>query len=183
MRYLPFLIGVVFILGACIVSAQDKADFSGKWVLNADESDMGGPPGGGAPPGGGEGGPPAGGRGGMMGASRLIIAQEENKLTVETVRQGFDGSEMSTVSAYTLDGKSGTNTSDFGSTTYVASWSDDGQMLTIKSSMTMSRGDQSFTMDTTEKYSLADGKLVVETTRSTPMGDMTSKAVYDKAEE
>ncbi len=181
MRYFTLLIGLVFMLSVCVVSAQDKADFSGKWVLNADESDMGGPPGG-APPGGGEGGPPAGGRGGMMGASSLIISQEENELTVETVRLGFDGSEMSMVSTYTLDGKSGTNTSDFGSTTYVANWSDDGQMLTIESSMTMSRGDQSFTMDTTEAYSLADGKLVVETTRSTPMGDMTSKAVYDKAE-
>jgi len=183
MRYLVFFISVVFVLSACLVVAQsNKADFSGEWAFNADQSEMGGPPSG-SPPGGGQGGgPPAGGRGGMMNASKMIITQEANKLTVNTIRQGFDGNEMSMVSTYTLDGKTSTNASDFGTTTSVANWSNDGKILTIKSSMTMSRGDQAFTMDSTEKYSLNKSMLVIETTRSTPMGDMTSKAVYDKTE-
>ncbi len=185
MRYQVFFVSVILILSAFALSAQSsKVDFSGKWVFNADQSEMGGPPGGapgGQPPSGGtpSGGPPAGGRRGLS-ASKMVIAQEENKLTVEAFRQDFEGNEISTVSAYTLDGKESKNVSDFGTTTSVANWSEDGKTISIKSSMTMSRGDQTFTMESTEKYSLDKNMLVIETTRSTPMGDMTSKAVYDK---
>lgn len=170
MRYCILFFGVVFMLSTCLVGAQNnKTDFSGDWIFNADQSETGDPQG--------------GGRGRGMNPTRIIITQEENKMTVETFRQGFDGSEMSMVSEYTLDGETCENTSNFGTSTSVANWSDDGGELTVQTSMTMSRGDQTFTMESTEVYSLEDDMLVIETTSSTPMGDMTSKAVYDRSEE
>ena len=170
MRYLILFFGIVFILSACLVGAQNnKADFSGDWIFNADQSETGDAQG--------------GGRGRGMNSTRIVIAQEENKMTEEAFRQGFDGSEMSMVYEYTLDGEKCENTSDFGTSTSVANWSEDGEMLTIQTSMTLSRGDQTFTMESTAVYSLDEDKLVIETTRSTPMGDMTSKAVYDRSEE
>ena len=43
-------------------------------------------------------------------------------------------------------------------------------------------GEQEFMMNTEESWSIEDGLLVIESTRSTPRGDMTRKTVYDRSE-
>ena len=171
MRYIVVVAVGIYLLGAVVAIAQDsKVNFSGEWVLNADKSEQGG--------GGGRGGR----RGGRM-SSKMIVTQEDNKLVVEAFRQNRDGDEVSTVSTYTLDGKECENETNFGTSVSVAEWSKDGKILTISSTMTMSRGDREFTIDSTEEWSMEEGTLVIEATRTTPRGDMTSKAVYDKAEQ
>jgi len=170
---------VLLLISACGEKVQKGAvDFSGEWTLNAEKSDLGGPRGGDRP------GDREGRGGGMgMGAAKMTVAQSENELIVETVRQNRDGEEFSMKSTYSLDGKKSKNDSNFGTRVSTAKWSNDGKALTIESTMTMFREDREFTMESTEKWSLDDGALIIETTRSTPMGERTSKAVYDRVEQ
>jgi len=168
MRLIALFTVAVLLLGAIVVSAQEaKPNFSGEWVLNADKSTQ--------PEG------PGGRRGGMM-ASKMTIEQKDNQLIIESVRKNRDGEDVSTKATYTLDGKKCKNDTNFGTRESTANWSKDGKMLTIESTMNMSRGDREFTMESTEKWSLDKNVLTIETTRSTPMGDRTSKVVYDKVE-
>ena len=179
MRHLMTITLVLLLVSACGEKAQQGAvDFSGEWTLNAEKSDMGAPRGGDRP------GDREGRRGAMgMGAAKMSVAHTENELIVETLRQSRDGEEFSMKSTYTLDGKKSKNDSNFGDRVSTARWSKDGKTLTIASTMTMFRGDQEFTMESTEKWSLDEGTLIIETTRSTPMGERTSKAVYDRVEQ
>ncbi len=129
--------------------------------------------------------PREGRRGGMrmgMGGSKMIVVQKDNELAVETLFPNPEGEEFSIKSTYTLDGKKSKNDSNFGTRVSTATWSKDGKTLTIESIMTMFRDDQEFSMESIEKWSLDGNMLTIETTRSTPMGDRTSKAVYDRTE-
>ena len=167
MKYIILLVSALLILCTCIVSAQEsKTNFSGTWVLNEKKSELGEGP---------------GGRRGMA-ASQMVITQKDNKLVVETTRQNFQGEEMTTTTEYSLDGKETKSETERRTTISTAKWSKDGKILTINSTMYMSRGGQEFSMDSIAKWNLADGMLIIERTMSTPMGDMASKMVYDKAE-
>ncbi len=168
MRLIALFTVVVLLMGAIVVSAQDaKPNFSGEWVLNADKSTQ--PEGQGSR------------RGGMM-ASKMTIEQKDNQMIVESIRKNRDGEDVSTKATYTLDDKKCKNDTNFGTRESTANWSKDGKMLTIESTMTMSRGDREFTMKSTEKWSLDKNVLTIETTLSSPRGERTSKAVYDKVE-
>ena len=167
MRYLVLLISGVLLLSADILSAQKSAvDFTGKWVLNEDKSELGGGP---------------GGRRRGMRASKLVVEQKEGKLVVEAFRTNRDGEEVSDVSTYTLDGKECTNSNEFMKSVSVAEWSEDGKKLTISSTTTFSRRDREFTMESTAIWSLAGNTLTIETTRTSSRGERKSKAVYDKS--
>jgi len=113
-------------------------------------------------------------------ASKMIVEQQDNKLVVETFRKNREGEDVSMKLTYNLNGKKSNNDLFFGSQESVASWSKDGKMLIIESTMNMSRGDRDFTMESTEKWSLENDTLTIETTRFTPMGERTSKAVFEK---
>jgi hypothetical protein len=172
MKFIALFTVVVLLMGAVVVSAEDsKPNFSGEWVLNVEKSDQGGD----------RGGARGGRRGGMM-AAKMNIEQKDNQLVVESFRKNRDGEDVSTKATYTLDGKKCKNDTNFGTRESTANWSKDGKMLTIESTMNMSRGDREFTMNSTEKWSLDKNVLTIETTRSTPRGERTSKAVYDKVE-
>jgi len=115
----------------------------------------------------------------MGGSSKIIVEQKDNVLTMEQFRMNRDGEEMSTVYKYTLDGKECDNSSDYRSEIATATWSKDGKKLTIISTMTMSRGDMEFTMDSEAVWSMKGDNLVIDSIRSTPRGERESKAVYD----
>jgi hypothetical protein len=180
MRFIAVITIVLLLISACGETVQKGAvNFSGEWAFNAEKSDMGGPRGGDR--GADRGGEREGRRGGMgMAGSKMTIEQKDNELVVEMLRQNRDGEEFSMKSTYTLDGKKSKNDSNFGTRISVARWSKDGKMLTIESTMTMFREDREFNMESTEQWSLVNNTLTIETTRSTPMGEITSKAVYDK---
>jgi len=149
---------------------EDRMNFSGEWVMNADKSDMGG----------GQGGRSGRGGRGMMGGGRMVVKHQGDTLSVETFRMNRDGEEVSSLTVYILDGKAHDMETSFGTQVSAAGWDDDGKALTIESRRTMSRGGQEFTMDSLEKWSLKDGSLVIESVRTTPRGDMESTRVYDK---
>lgn len=168
MRYLVLFISAGLLLSAGVLSAQKSTvNFSGEWALNADKSDLGG----------------SSRSGRSMAASKMVVEQKDTILVVEATRTNRDGEEVSIVSTYTLDGKECKNESNNRTSVSVAEWSEDGKTLTITSTMTFSRGGEEFTMEATEIWSLDNGALSIETTRSTPRGERKSKAVYNKPEE
>ena len=168
MRFVVIFAVIVLLASTVVVSAQnDKVDFSGEWVLNTDKSDTGQGP---------------GGRRGGMSAFKLIINQKENQLVVQAFRENRKGEEITTELTYALDGEKSENTTLFGTQVSKVRWSKDGQSLHISSTLTMSRGEREFTMESDETWTLDKGTLIIETTRSTPRGEMKSKAVYDSVE-
>ena len=97
MKLTSILVIAAMLLSFAVVVAQEKVDFSGTWIMNADKSDMGG---------GGDRGGRSGGRGGMRGgSSKMIVKIDGKKMTVESFSKNRDGDDVSNIAKYTLDGK------------------------------------------------------------------------------
>ncbi|MBN2355765.1 hypothetical protein JXO59_06605 [candidate division KSB1 bacterium] len=164
MRIIVSLVVAALMISVLLSFAQDTAvNFSGIWILDKDKSEMG------------EGG---GRRGRGMAATKMIITQEKNKLIVESFRTNRNGEEISSTATYTLDGKKCENAMGNRTGVSTVEWSEDGKSLIIQSEMTFSRNDQEFTVQSEATWSLQKEELMIETTRSTSMGERTSKAVY-----
>jgi hypothetical protein len=137
------------------VRAQAKPDFSGTWTLDAARSTI--------PQGrGGRGG---GGRGA---AGPIVIKQNAGDITIGSASYKLDGSE----STNQVQGRGGLQ-----EVKSKARW--DGASLVIESA----REIQGFSINTKEVRHLdAGGKeMIVETTTSTPQGDVAAKLVYTKS--
>ena len=141
------------------------ADFSGTWQLDQDASEI---------PQFGGGGGRGGGQGGR--GATLVIAQTNDVLTIE---QQADGGGR-TVS-YNLDGSESTNAGPRGEQTTTSRW--DGEVLLTEGTMRASTPRGDFSMELIERRTLSsDGRtMTVESTRSTPRGDVTARLVYNKA--
>lgn len=170
MRILSLTVLFAFLCMPMVINAQgSKANFAGKWALNAEKSDMGQ-----APQGGGGGGP-------RMGGGDFTATQDANLLTVERTRTGQDGQAVTTTTKYTLDGKVSVNTTARGESKSTATWSADGKSLTIVTTRTFERDGQTTEMKTTEVWSLTSPTaLSVVSTMTTPNGDRKTTMVYDK---
>ena len=166
MRASLLLLVVFTFLMAGFIFAADKANFSGEWSLNEDKSEMG-----------------DGGRGFGRAATKLVVTQEADKITIARTSQGRDGEERVREETLTLDGKENEIEGFRGSTRKVtATWSDDGKTLSMSSHMEFERDGQSFEMTSTEVWSLKEAKVLsIESTRSTPNGERKSTLVYEKA--
>jgi hypothetical protein len=151
---------------------QDKPDFTGSWKLNTEKSD--------APPqmGGGE-GRAGGGRGmggGMGPAAEVFATQMGDKLMLDQKT----GERSRTLTFY-LDGRESRNPGMRNSEMVSkAHW--DGGSLVIEGNMSFQGPNGSMTIASKEIRSLSDdGKtMTVVTTTTTPRGENTRKAVYDK---
>ena len=166
-------IGLTLAFAAMLIVADTAAaqnpNFAGNWTLNAEESNLG--------TGGG-----GGGRGGMGGgaSASMAVKHEGNTVTITTTRQGRDGAATEVVMVYITDGEAHTTESQRGPTTNTATWKEG--KLAVVSVMTINMRDQTREITTNFVYSMAGGKLVLETT-SANMRDgttTTTKAVYDK---
>ena len=171
MQILSLTVVFAFLCMPLAVNAQgSKANFAGKWALNATKSDMGQPP-----QGQGQGG------GMRMGGGEFTATQEANLLTVERTRTGQDGQAVTTKSLYTLDGKVSVNTTARGESKSTATWSVDGKSLTIVTTRSFERDGQTTEMKTTEVWSLTNPTtLSVASTMNTPNGERKTTMVYDK---
>ena len=169
MRVIAYLTIIVLLLTTIVVSAQQtNINFSGEWALNRDKSDFGSGR--------------AGRRGRGMRSSKMVVEQKDDKLVVERFRINRDGEEVSTKYTYSLNGKRSKNEGNFGTTISVAKWSKDGKKLIIESSISFSRGNMEFTMESTAKWSLDKDILTIKSTRTTPRGERNSTAVYNRVE-
>jgi hypothetical protein len=177
MQILSFAVLFAFLCMPLAINAQgSKANFSGKWALNASKSDMGQPP-------QGQGQPPQGGgqRMGGFGGGDFTATQEANLLTVERTRTGQDGQPMTMTSKYTLDGKESVNTTGRGESKSIATWSADGKSLTIVTTRTFERDGQSMEMKSSEVWTLTSPTTMsIVRTMNTPDGERKTTMVYDK---
>jgi len=143
--------------------AQDgKVNFSGEWSFNESKSDMG------------EGRFPA--------TSKLTIKQEGNNITIERLRTGRDGQEMTSTEELTLDGRERESDTGRGKRKSAVTWSENGNSLTIKTSIVFDRNGETMDMKSVELWKLTDGGkiLSIESSSSTPMGERKATLVYDK---
>ena len=142
--------------------AGEKTDFTGEWTLNEDKSDLG--------------------EGRVFAAFKLTVKQEGNTIIIERTRAGRDGEERTTSETLTLDGKENINEGERGSSTSVLKWSDDGTTLTIKSKREFNRQGETFEMNSTEIWTLAeDGKtLKIQSDMSSSRGERSATLVYEK---
>ena len=143
-------------------SSKAKTDFSGKWVLSEDKSEMG--------------------EGRFRRSANIAIEQDGNNLKLERTRTGRDGQEMTTTQDMTLDGKEVVNERENRTTKTTATWSEDGTSLNVNSTMAFTRDGQTFESTSKEVWTLSeDGKtLTILYTSSSQRGDTKATLVYDK---
>ncbi len=184
----------MFVFAACgIAAAQDKADFSGKWTLDKERSDLGR-------------------AGAGIESITMTVTQKDGKLSVETQTKrgappegtsarpggggrmgagggrpaglggGFIGGDTSYT--YSLDGKETTiqQETPVGTMPLKLKAKQDGLKLSLSQSRTISGPMGDNTITTTEEWNLsADGKtLTVKRENQNPRGAMTTTYVYTK---
>jgi hypothetical protein len=144
MKKIALLVMVLAVALAGLSYAQAKPDFSGKWTPQVDPN---------AAAGGG------GGRGGM-GGGPMTVKQTATELTVERTM-----GDQTMASTYKLDGSETVNKTQRGESKSTAKF--DGAKLVIKTNQEGPNGP----METTQTWSIADGKLSITTTSA--RGDRT----------
>lgn len=161
------LFTIVFLVSFFLVPMSSyaqggKVNFSGEWFFNESKSDMG------------EGRFPA--------TSKLTIKQEGNNLTIERLRTGRDGQEMTSTEELTLDGRERESDTGRGKRKSSVTWSDDAKSLTVKSTMVFDRNGETMEIKSIEQWNLSDGGkiLSIDSSSSTPMGERKATLVYDK---
>lgn len=168
------LAAITVLLGApaATVSAQGT-DFSGTWNLDRDSSELPQGRGGGGRRGGGGGG--RGGRGGLM-ADTLVISQTATSITVEQ-----QSGDQSRTIEYAFDGTETTVEVGNGTLTVTASWDGATLVTEGTQSIETGRGNFSIDITERRTLSSDGQTLTIDTTRSTPRGDQTFTLVYQKA--
>ena len=136
-------------------------DYTGKWKLNEDKSEMGER---------------------RWGASMTLeVKQDKENLTVVRVRIGRDGQERRMESVYSLDGKETTNGEGNRSSVSTAKWSEEGKSLTIHTKRTFTRDGQTMEFESDETWTLGEGGkvLTIQSKMSSSRGEFSTKLVYD----
>ncbi len=153
---------ITMFLMPVILSAQDKPDFSGTWVLNESKSKFG----------------EEGSRGG---ASQMVVTQQDNSITIVRTSQSRSGDNMTNTEKLTLDGQEVDNSTGNRTRKSKASWSSDGNSLNISSHMEFERNGDTMSLDVTEVWKLQDPKtLEVDYTSKSSRGERQRTYVYDK---
>ena len=145
-------------------SMPDRVSFSGDWKLNEGKSELGE-------------------FGGRFAARAIKVDQKQDAITIARTTPAFNGGDpVTTTLVLTYDGKetesTGFNNSKRKTT---AKWSDDRQTLTVITRTAIERDGQTSEFKTTETWTLTkEGSLSVVSVSSSPRGDNTVKAMYDK---
>jgi len=158
-------IGVaLIILTAGILFAGKTADFTATWVL--DESKL----------------PQTDGPG--MSAQKLVIKQEENALTVDRFMSNPMMGDFTMTEKMTLDGNKTEADTDFGHRTTIATWSEDGKVLTINSTVLMNWDGNEMEMKMKEVWTLENDGAVLKLNSTFPSmegGEMNVTVFYNKS--
>ena len=161
-KLLPFLIAPAIFLSFSFMS--DHANFSGTWKLNEGKSELGD-------------------FGGRFAARTIKVEQKDDAIIISKTAPSFTGDDVTTTETLTFDGKE-TETSVFGGQAKrksAAKWSDDGQTFIISYITLFERDGQTTEIKGTETWSLTkEGSLSLQTVSTSPRGENTTKAQYDK---
>jgi hypothetical protein len=152
------------------LAAMAASDLSGTWIIDKAKSD-----------------PPRMGRGGdSAGPPRdynitLVIKQTSKEVAINRT-MSMNGNDRTSDQKFSLDGKENTNSSAMGRGEFTAKAKFSEGKLVVEGTQKMSTPNGDFEIDVRDEYSLADdGKvLILTSTRSTLMGDRTSKQTYNK---
>ncbi len=164
MRNIAFLFVAFFMLiSLSFIAAGDQANFSGKWILNDEKSNLG-----------------EGGR--AMLATKMTVTQSADKMSLERVSRRRNGEEMTSKEELTLDGKECKNTVRDREVTATAKWSADGKSLTIASKSTFERNGNQMQIDAVEVWQLTDGgkSLTIQYNSKSSRGERKATLVYEK---
>ena len=145
------------------ISLPDRINLSGEWKLNEGKSELGD-------------------FGSRFAARTIKVEQKDDAVTISKTAPSFNGGDVTTTETLTFDGKE-SETTVFGSSKKksIAKWSDDGQTLSITYSILFERDGQTSEFKGTETWSLTkEGSLSLQTVSSSPRGENTMKAMYDK---
>jgi len=165
-KVLNLFLTSLFLLSFISAFAQTKkTDYSGTWTFNESKSQLG------------EGM-------GRRAASKLVISQVENVLTIEKTSTRQSGETMTAVEKYNFDGVETDNSSGNRKKKSTALWSADLKELTIKSTTIFEREGNTMEIKTIEIFKLADDEisLVIETTSVSDRGESKTSLFYDRAE-
>lgn len=156
------LAGTLF-LSVPVQSARvGNSDFTGKWVLNEEKSTMG--------------------ERMFFASAELVVKQDAGTISIDRTRTGRDGEMRTSNEKLNMDGSKNVSTRENGSTTTVATWSEDGKSLNLKSEIEFNRQGETFTMSRSEVWTLDPGGkvLTIESTSSSSRGENSVTLVYDK---
>jgi hypothetical protein len=141
----------------------NKTNFSGDWKLNESKSDLG--------------------QFGRFAVKSIKADQKDESISISRTQASFNGDDMTTTETLSFDGKE-TETTIFENSKRksTAKWSDDGKNLTVNYALLLDFNGQTTEIKGTETWTLSDdGKnLTVNINSSSPQGEFSWKAVYDK---
>ena len=162
-KLLVSMITFAAILLSCFTGSAQRAGFSGDWKLDESKSELG--------------------EFGARIARSIKTEQKEDVITVTRTTPGFNGGDpVTSTVTLTFDGKV-VESEGFGGSVRksTAKWSDDGKTLTISSTMNFERDGQSFEFKSTENWTITkDGLLSIAASTTSPRGDSSTKALYNK---
>jgi hypothetical protein len=154
----------LLLVGTTAAFVLRKADFKGDWTFNEGKSKLGE------------------GRF-RMAPQKLKVTNEGESVTIERTNNTPNGETATSSEKLTFDGKA-TESTVFGSAkkSSVASWTANGEELTINSTLNFERDGQSFEVKTTEVWKLLDGgkTLSIDYTSVSQRGTNNQTFVYDK---
>lgn len=160
-----FFTVLVALFAFAFTSPVYDANFSGTWKLNEGKSDLG----------------QFGSRGA---AGKIVVDQKADGVTTTRTSTGFNGQSVDQVETLNNDGKEvGSSVfNGMGKRKASVKWSADKNTMTVNATTAFEGNGQSFEIKVTETWSLsADGKtLTLSSVMTTPQGELTTKAVYDK---
>lgn len=163
MSLLTLIVVGFFLLSSAVTFAQ-KANFSGIWTYNVEKSK--------APD-----------NGFRMSASKITVIQDDLNMNSEKVLKGRDGEDIIVKDIITLDGKECENVAfQEIKKKSIATWSADGKLLTINSSMNFDNNGESMNFKWSETWTFGvDGNtLILVTTSMMQNEEVKETAVYDK---
>lgn len=151
---------ILFVLILAFVSFTgfaQKVDFSGKWKINKEKSELGDER--------------------SMAPNNIILVQGDNSLSVER-HSTWQGQERTSNDKFTLDGKECENPGWRDSIKKsTAVWTENGKVLKITTKIPMRDGGE---MSINEDYKMEGKNLVVLSSRSSSFGNSSEKFVFDK---
>jgi hypothetical protein len=149
-----------FLLTSVNAMAPQKVDFSGEWILNESESELG--------------------EGRFRLSPEMNVKQEENTIMIERSFTTRNGETRTRNETLTMDGKENVSEGENRSSTTTVNWSDDANSLTLKSDLVMSRQGETFEAKTNEIWTLNKNVLTIKSSTSSSRGDRSVTLVYDK---
>ena len=139
-----------------------RPDFSGEWKLNEQKSELG--------------------QFAQMSPTIIKVESTDGAMAIERHSKSMAGEDATNNEKLTFDGKATeTSLQNNFKRTSTAKWSDDGQTLTVNSTIVGNNDGQQFEVKQTQVWKLLDNKsLSIESNSVSSFGTFNTRLIYDK---